>query len=134
MERCSLAFRLPYSDSELEGDATFSFTGGSMFDIYTLEAPKLIDVRTLSWASRPARREKLATVIPKAGEETTVSWFACPWSSLHTFEIACAGGGTDDCLVDVWTSQNKTWGEYLFHYVVPEFCPPGRRVVDALAL
>jgi len=111
MEKCSLAIRIPYSDDELEGGAHFSLGEGSKLDIYTLDEPKAINVQKLSWASRPPRMARVATVEPKAGEEITVSWFACPWSSLHTFEIACADGGTKDCHVDVWTSQNKTWGE-----------------------
>ena len=111
MEKCSLAIRIPYSYGELEGGARFSLGEGSKLDIYSLDEPKSINVQKLSWVSRPPRRERVATVEPKAGEEITVSWFACPWSSLHTFEIACADGQTLDCMVDVWTSQNKTWGE-----------------------
>ena len=111
MENCSLAIRIPYSDSELEGGAGFSLGEGSKFDIYALDEPKPVNVQKLSWVSRPPRRERVAIAEPKAGEETTLSWFACPWNSLHTFEIACADEGAVDCLVDVWTSQNKTWGE-----------------------
>jgi len=116
MEKCSLAIRIPYSDGELEGGARFSLGEGSKLDIYALDEPKSINVQRLSWASRPPRRERVATVEPKSGEEITVSWFACPWSSLNTFEIACADGQTVDCMVDVWTSQNKTWGAFMYQH------------------
>jgi len=114
--RSSLAIRIPYSDGELEGGARFSLSEGSKLDIYALDEPKSINVQRLSWASRPPRRERVATVESKSGEEITVSWFACPWSSLHTFEIACADGQTVDCMVDVWTSQNKTWGAFMYQH------------------
>jgi hypothetical protein len=61
MEKCSLAIRIPYSDGELEGGARFSLGEGSKLDIYALDESKSIDVQKLSCASRPPRRERVAT-------------------------------------------------------------------------
>ncbi|KIP09677.1 hypothetical protein PHLGIDRAFT_34312 [Phlebiopsis gigantea 11061_1 CR5-6] len=45
---------------------------------------------------------------------TTVARFPCPRASVHTFEVACAGDA--ECLVDVWSSQNRTWGMDIYQH------------------
>lgn len=113
MEDCALVIRLPGADDRIETKEPFRFNSQSALDVYRLDASKPLDVRTLSYASRPRIQEKVATVTPRAGEETEVARFPCAWSTLHTFEIACASGAGSECLLDVWSSQNTTWGEWL---------------------
>ncbi|CDO70536.1 hypothetical protein BN946_scf184573.g4 [Trametes cinnabarina] len=114
MEECSLVFRLPGSGHRIESKEPFQFDPRSVFDIYRLESSKPLDVRTLSYRTRPPMKEKVATISPRAGEDTLITHFPCSWSSLHTFEVACAEGS--NCLVDVWSSQNTTWGIYMFQH------------------
>ncbi|KAF9228294.1 hypothetical protein BS17DRAFT_745630 [Gyrodon lividus] len=114
MERCSLVIGLPMGDNELEGNATFGFQESSTLDVYRLNRLGSVEVRKLTWRSRPERQDIIGTVTPIAGQETIISWFPCKSGSLHTFEVACHEGS--DCLVDVWSSQNKTWGVYLYQH------------------
>ncbi|KAI0329479.1 hypothetical protein GY45DRAFT_862645 [Cubamyces sp. BRFM 1775] len=116
MEECSLVIRLPGDEDRIESKEPFLFNPLSVLDVYQLDAPKPIDVRTLSYNTRPPTKRKLATVSPRAGEETSLlpSTFPCAWSTLHTFEIACSEGS--DCLLDVWSSQNTTWGVYMYQH------------------
>ncbi|KIJ65816.1 hypothetical protein HYDPIDRAFT_87418, partial [Hydnomerulius pinastri MD-312] len=109
MEKCSLVMGLPSGEEELEGNAPFSFQDTSSLDIFRLDHPGPVNARQLTWGSRPKRQELLGTISPSGGQETVISWFPCKSGSLHTFEVACQEGS--DCLVDVWTSQNKTWGK-----------------------
>ncbi|KAF9240374.1 hypothetical protein BU15DRAFT_87620 [Melanogaster broomeanus] len=102
MEKCELVIGLPWGDEELEGNATFGFQDLSAFDVYRLDHPGSVDVRKLSWRSRPQRQHIVGTVTPAAGQETTISSVACHDDS--------------DCLVDVWTSHNKTWGVYMYQH------------------
>ena len=106
-----MVIRLPGDGDRIESKESFLFNPLSVLDVYELDAPKPLDVRTLSYNTRPPTKRKLATVSPRAGEETSVlpTTFPCAWSTLHTFEIACSKGS--DCLLDVWSSQNTTWGE-----------------------
>ena len=96
MENCSLALAgAPAGDVEL--------------DVWALaDAPRRpgrrlnanLDVRTLTWASRPARKEHigvLGVVGGTPGGETRM--FACPSGSYHTLEIGCAT--TRGCDVDI---------------------------------
>jgi hypothetical protein len=114
MEKCELVIGLPRGDEELEGNSTFDFQDSSALDVYALHHPGPVDVRKLTWRSRPKRRDIVGTVTPTAGEETIIAWFPCRTGSLHTFEVACHDDS--DCLVDVWSSQNKTWGVYMYQH------------------
>ncbi|KAI0631447.1 hypothetical protein C8Q77DRAFT_1061477 [Trametes polyzona] len=118
MEDCELVIRLPGIHDRLESAEPFRLHANSAFDVFRLHAPKALEIRALSYATRPRAKEKVATVVPRAGEETAVARFPCAWSTLHTFEIACASGdGADSgCLVDVWSSQNTTWGVYMYQH------------------
>lgn len=108
MEMCELVIHLPGNGDHIESTEPFRFNPDSVFAIYRLDAPKPLDVRKLSYRTKPPVKERVATVVARAGEETPVSRFPCVWGSLHAFEIACAKDS--DCLVDIWSSQNTTYG------------------------
>ena len=108
MEECSLVIQLPGNGDRVESKEPFLFHPLSALDVFRLDAPKPLDVRKLSYSTRPQRREQVATVTPRAGGETPVARFPCVWGSLHTFEVACSS--SSDCLVDIWSSQNTTYG------------------------
>ncbi|KAL6306347.1 hypothetical protein BKA93DRAFT_153763 [Sparassis latifolia] len=112
MEECALVLRLPGVDEKLEGKDPFLVDSRSMLDFYSLDVPRVLDVKKLSWRTRPSRGNKVSTLLVRTEAETEVARFPCPWGSLHTFEVACAKGS--QCLVDVWSTQNTTWGRSSF--------------------
>ncbi|KAI0773144.1 hypothetical protein BD413DRAFT_472806 [Trametes elegans] len=116
MEECELVIRLPGDGDPIESEEPVQYNPRSKFDVFRLDAPKPLDVRKLSFKTRPLVKEKVATVSPGAGQQTHVATFPCPWSTLHTFQVACAEDSESECLVDVWSSQNTTWGFYMYQH------------------
>ncbi|KAI0354404.1 hypothetical protein OH77DRAFT_1548467 [Trametes cingulata] len=114
MEDCHLVFTLPPLSVPLEKGASFDMIPASRFDVFRLDVQRPIDVKKLSYRSKPEVLEKVATMVPRVGGETLIHRFPCAWSSLHVFEVACAKGA--DCLVDVWSSQNTTYGVNLIQH------------------
>ncbi|KAH9163298.1 hypothetical protein EDB89DRAFT_1912752 [Lactarius sanguifluus] len=103
MENCSLAL------APSEGAAGVDVE----LDVWALaDAPRLpgrrlnanLDVRTLTWASRPERKEHIG--------ETRM--FACPSGSYHTLEIACAT--TRGCDIDILGVGHGESGIYVKQY------------------
>lgn len=108
MEDCRLVVTLPPLGAPLEDRASFAMHPASRFDVFRLAAPRPLDVKGLSYHTRPKRAEKVATLQARVDGETEIHRFACPRGSLHAFEVACAEG--EECTVDVWSSQNTTYG------------------------
>ena len=93
MENCSLALTPTSAGGSALADVDL--------DVWTLaDAPQRpgrrlnanLDVRTLTWASRPPRKEHVG-VLKVVGGETRM--FTCPSGSYHTLEITCAMRGCD---------------------------------------
>ncbi|KAI0041331.1 hypothetical protein FA95DRAFT_1501645, partial [Auriscalpium vulgare] len=114
MEDCALVVRLPALDERLESKESFRLTQPSRIEVCALDAPRPLDIRKLSWKTRPRCERKVGSLEAVPGEESVVTRFPCVWGSLHTFEFGCADGA--DCLVDVWASQNQTWGMWMRQY------------------
>jgi len=116
MEDCELILKLPQVGQRLDvtDDTPFLFSEPSTLDVFSLDAATPLDMRKLSYRTRPPTKEKFATVAARPGEETVVKRFPCPWGSLPTFEVACAD--RSDCLVDLWSTQNVTWGMYVVQH------------------
>ena len=81
----------------------------SLIIVNGLSAERPIDVQTLSYRTKPKVTERVATVEARVSGETRIHRFPCPWSSLHVFEVTCAEDS--ECLLDVWSSQNTTYGQ-----------------------
>ncbi|RDX40722.1 hypothetical protein OH76DRAFT_308685 [Lentinus brumalis] len=109
MEDCRLVFTLPKLGAQLEDHASFSMHPASRFDVFRLAVERPIDVKKLSYRTKPKVAEKVATLQARMDGDTLIHQFPCPWSSLHVFEVACAEGS--ECMVDTWSSQNATYGE-----------------------
>jgi len=114
MEECSLVVRLPYAEEPLENNAAFALQGTPRLEFCSLDVERPIDVRKLSWRTRPACTNMLGSVVAQPGE-TFVARFPCEWGSLHVFEVGCASR-QETCLVDVWSTQNQTWGVYMYQH------------------
>ena len=108
MEDCHLVFTLPPLGFPLEDRASFAMNPASHFDVFRLATARPLDMKTLSSRTRPKREERIATLQAHLDGNTEIHRFACPRGSLHVFEVACAGG--EECMVDVWSSQNTTYG------------------------
>ncbi|TBU27415.1 hypothetical protein BD311DRAFT_724083 [Dichomitus squalens] len=109
MEDCHLVLTLPEPGVSLEAGASSNVTLSSRITVFRLAAEHPVDVKTLSYRTRPKVSRGVAVrVQPGIGGDTLLHRFPCPSASLHVFEIACADGS--DCLLDVWSSQNTTYG------------------------
>ena len=99
MERCHLELNL--SQLKIE-NSNWSWPTPEL-SVWSLEAPntQFIDVRTLSWNSRPHRIKKITSWSLVSGEIFTSDDFDCPWGTRPAFELECESIG---CLVDFWSS------------------------------
>ncbi|KAI0710871.1 hypothetical protein C8Q76DRAFT_738985 [Earliella scabrosa] len=114
MEDCHLVFTLPNLGSPVKNHASFTINPSSRFDVFRLKAEQPIDIKKLSYRTKPQVAEKVATVQARLDGEILIHRFPCPWSSLHVFEIACAEG--TECLVNVWSSHNTTYGVNIYQH------------------
>ncbi|KAF8487759.1 hypothetical protein JB92DRAFT_2758829, partial [Gautieria morchelliformis] len=106
MERCALVLRLP-----IVGESDASSANTTTLDICTLDAPRLLDPRVLSWETRPRCQKHMGTLVGRPGREVQLPDFPCPWGSLHTYEVACASDAPE-CNIDVWSNQHEPWGTF----------------------
>ena len=68
-------------------------------DVWLLDSEALLDVRKLSWNTRPSRKGKIGTVIVRRDAEMFSPVFNCGLpGSVRTYELACK---RDDSLCDV---------------------------------
>ncbi|KAI0739368.1 hypothetical protein C8Q80DRAFT_1111114 [Daedaleopsis nitida] len=114
MEDCHLVFTLPALDTALEDHASFTMHPASRFDIFRLTTKRPVDMKVLSYSSKPQMAEKVATLQPRLDGDTLIHRFPCVWGTLHVFEIACAD--TSECLLDTWSSQNTTYGVNIYQH------------------
>ncbi|KAI0700813.1 hypothetical protein C8T65DRAFT_580024 [Cerioporus squamosus] len=114
MEDCHLVFTLPKLGVPLEDHASFSMHPSSRFDVFRLVVERPINVKKLSYRTKPKVAEKVATLQARMDGDTLIHRFPCPWSSLHVFEVACAEG--TECMVDTWSSQNTTYGVNMYQH------------------
>ncbi|KAI9060944.1 hypothetical protein FKP32DRAFT_1576989 [Trametes sanguinea] len=96
MERCSLEFTIPVgSSSSGSGDTDMDIM--SSIQVWRVDAPRKLDLRYLSWNSRPNRVDLVASWSVYPNHTVTSPEFICPSGSFQTFELGCVGAG---CLVD----------------------------------
>lgn len=111
MENCSLALTPTSAGGSALADVDL--------DVWTLaDAPQRpgrrlnanLDVRTLTWASRPPRKEHVG-VLKVVGGETRM--FTCPSGSYHTLEITCAMRGCDVDILGVGHGESGAFPPFL---------------------
>lgn len=113
MERCQLAINLPSLSEKLPDPYTFHGAGSvAMLNVceLTWDSPSEMDLKDLSWATRPKCRQHVGTFAATPGSEVTLPEFPCLWGELRTYEVSCAEQNPD-CAVDVWSSQASPWGK-----------------------
>ncbi|CCL98203.1 uncharacterized protein FIBRA_00197 [Fibroporia radiculosa] len=114
MERCQLALRIPSSMDQQDFTLNDS-SGRARLDVCILDATAPLNPRTVSWANRPQCSGTARTLVAGPGEEARLAEFPCPWGSLHTYEVSCAGDASQ-CEIDVWANRNGTWGIFMYQH------------------
>lgn len=113
MEICQIVINIPPQPTgNATGKTTVSMSEPTAaLDVWKLEADDydFIDVRTVSWNSRPRRRTTLpmATLDLHKGTKVSTDKFSCPRDSIQTFEFSCRPG-SNPCLVDFWQDGVST--------------------------
>ncbi|KAI0089624.1 hypothetical protein BDY19DRAFT_993202 [Irpex rosettiformis] len=117
MDECQLALRLPeLDDSKLLDPYVFRGDNNqALLDVCELDAPKLIDIPKLSWSSRPSCKQHVGTFDARPGIERTLAKFPCETATVRSFQLSCAPQNRD-CFIDVWSSQNQTWGVFMYQH------------------
>jgi hypothetical protein len=94
MENCSLALAEGSAVLDVELDVW------ALADVPRRRLNSNLDFRTLTWASRPARKEHVGVLsVVGGGVSGETRTFACPSGSYQTLEIACAA--MRGCDVDI---------------------------------
>ncbi|KAH9054102.1 hypothetical protein EDB87DRAFT_1689658 [Lactarius vividus] len=117
MENCSLALALTPAAAEGAAGVDVELDVWALADAPRRPGRRLnanLDVRTLTWASRPERKEHIGTLSVVGGTSGETRMFACPSGSYHTLEIACAT--TRGCDIDILGVGHGESGIYVKQY------------------
>lgn len=129
MENCSLALA-PAPSAEGAAAADVELDVWALADARRRPGQGLnanLDVRTLTWASRPARREHIGTLSVVGGAPGETRMFACPSGSYHTLEIACATtGGCDVDILGIGHGQSGAFFPPFFFRLSRRICTDPR--------
>lgn len=98
MERCRIVSSVPSLDALPKNQSLLLSGDTSVIEIWNLTTPTAshseLDVRTLSWNTKPSRAGLLATIGAAVNSTMKSDEFWCgPSSSLQTFELACRSPG-----------------------------------------
>ncbi|KAL0961085.1 hypothetical protein HGRIS_006068 [Hohenbuehelia grisea] len=120
MENCSLAFNGPPSMPGSAMDTTQGIVRGSKgnfteLDVWTLVAPRKLDMSEISWNTKPRRQSHLGSLRASRGVLSQSSSFPCPASSYQTFEIGCSSADTQ-CHVDLIIPTADEIGLYMMQF------------------
>ena len=101
MERCRVVSATPTWDLLSERNQTLHLAGDtSRIEIWNLTAAGELEERTLSWGSKPARKEVIGSVGLDANSTQKSDEFWCgPSGSLQTLELLCRGVS---CYIELW--------------------------------
>lgn len=111
MENCTLALTIPphvhsgFVISDLEEDF-------SHVDVWALSSIDKLDLRHLSWNTKPACTTYLGTLAAAYGSMHYLPSFLCPTGSYQTFELSCLKA---NCHIDVTSLERRAFGMHDFH-------------------
>ncbi|KAI9433473.1 hypothetical protein H4582DRAFT_1819741 [Lactarius indigo] len=119
MENCSLALAPPPAAAEGATPVDVELDVWALADAPRRPGRRLnanLDVRTLTWASRPERKERIGTLSVVGGVPGETRTFVCPSGSYHTLEIACATArGCDVDILGVGHGESGTLPLFSIH-------------------
>jgi len=116
MESCSLAITIPRSNKDFGPMITSSSQNRTVnLDIWALPTKRKLDLRTLSWTTRPQPRVYIGALAVTYDDSHTdqTPRFACQSGSYQTFEIGCSSA---DCHMDIWSTGKAASGLYIYQY------------------
>lgn len=113
MERCSLVAEIP-TEVDIRArhrDNNFDADGDTTVHVYSLDAKRKLDARSLSYASKPPRLEHVGDFKVSVGARNGTVEFDCKERSLQTFEVTCPGSR---CHINFWQNRDApVMGEWL---------------------
>jgi hypothetical protein len=100
LQRCAIASTIPNPALLPAQNRTLTLSPFDFeIEIWLLNAEALLDVRKLSWNTRPSRKSKIGTVVVRRDAEMFSPEFSCGApGSVRTYELACK---KDDSLCDL---------------------------------
>ncbi|PCH43212.1 hypothetical protein WOLCODRAFT_74617, partial [Wolfiporia cocos MD-104 SS10] len=127
MEDCALTLRLPGHGEVVEGRHPFRINPSSILEVCRLDISTALDLPLLSWNTKPpCSALHFPSVLATGGQDVEVARFPCEWGSYHSFEVSC-DEKTPGCFVDIWSSQNQTWGMFRHKRVLCSYILTGCR-------
>lgn len=130
MERCQLMFNIslpshlaaednplvPFSRAFQSSASSPSFSVS--IAVSRLAVDRVLDIRTLSWKTRPAKANVVGSYAVAEGSATYTGLFDCPSDSLQTFEFACDGEDSpgNECMLSWWQDLHQTLGVFLVQH------------------
>ncbi|KAA1477474.1 hypothetical protein DENSPDRAFT_587780 [Dentipellis sp. KUC8613] len=111
-ERCSLHFAF-------EGftDTNGELTTNTTLNVWMLDAGHRLQPSSLSWQTRPRRKDFMGTVSLLPRTSVFMAEWECRWGEFFTFELACAqrdDQSDSGCHVELWQNpRNNLLGIFL---------------------
>jgi len=116
VQSCILRLYFP-GNTELGADSNRTTTSGFPYwtmdsesvdvDIYWLNRYELVDVKTLSYSTKPQRGELFDSVKVKRSDITPTKVFPCESDSLYSFEVVCR---SNPCRIEAWQDKVEAVG------------------------
>ena len=105
MERCAIIAQVPDYPTLVAKNQTLVARGNtSAIEVWWLDLDESgpLHANTLSWQTRPPRKQFLGHIAVEAGKTSQTSDFDCgPSNSFRAFELACPPS-QDECFLDFW--------------------------------
>lgn len=101
MERCRFVSSIPSWELLQSRNQTLHLAGDTTrIEVWNLLSSGELDERTLSWETKPPRKELVATLTVSENSTHKSDEFWCgPSGSLRTIELLCTGVG---CFIELW--------------------------------
>ena len=112
MELCQIVIDLPSRDVGASAEVSPVYMSSStvMLDIWAIKADRseFIDVKALSWNSRPRRITSLplATFSLQEGTKSSTEQFPCVSDSIQSFEMSCSHPFSP-CSIAFWQGRDS---------------------------
>ncbi|KAI0316434.1 hypothetical protein OF83DRAFT_246820 [Amylostereum chailletii] len=108
MENCTVDVVIPQQSTN--ATTVSAIDNPTVVEIWSLDASAMIDTKTLSWSTKPKRRERIGNLTVASGTSSRTAGFACATLSSQTIEIACSG---TQCALDVLHTGFTPEGFYI---------------------
>ncbi|KAH7918120.1 hypothetical protein BV22DRAFT_1025126 [Leucogyrophana mollusca] len=113
MESCSFAVAVPPKNQTTDFISGPQGNGTVTLDVWSLQVEGALDLRDLSWKTRPRSRSFLGPLTVSYGAIRQMPKFPCRSQSYQTVEISCS---TPECNVDVLGVGAEVSSLYMYQY------------------